>query len=197
MISKTTLSQVKKESKLVYYLIITFNKLLDKKAVRDLGKILAEANEYILMDWINENTLLEVNKRDDNDLNASGYDLITLDKLMKIQGKIRVDSMHLEQTRRKSIKNKDSSDTGHVAYSVGEADVYLISRPNRDDYANLGKWCYIAIPEEALIDPKNPNFLITSIPKKIWSKYVGITEQVLTEVYNKLVNKHEKILINS
>jgi hypothetical protein len=33
MISETTLSQVKKESKLVYYLIITFNKLLDKKAV--------------------------------------------------------------------------------------------------------------------------------------------------------------------
>jgi len=197
MISNNVLEQVKKEGKIEYYLIMALHKLLEQKQIRDLGKILAESNELIQMDWINNNTSLRVKKRDDKDLNASGYDLTTLDGLMTIQGKIRVSDIHLEQTRRKSKKNKDSSDTGHVAYSVGEADIYLFSRPNIDNYGDLYKWSYIAIPEYDLIDSKNPNYLITRVPKKIWSKYVGKAEKVLQETYEKKVNEYKKLLINS
>lgn len=196
MISKSTLKQVKKESKLVYYLIIAFSKLVEFKQLRELGKILAESNEYIQKDWINENTSLKVKKRDDNDLNASGYDLVTWDGAMKIQGKIRVSDFHLEQTRRKSKKNENSSDSGHVAYSVGEADVYLFSRPDKEQYDCMEKWSFIAIPEFELIDPNNPKYLITSVSKKIWSKYLGNTSKVLEEEYLKIVNKRKKTLIN-
>jgi hypothetical protein len=192
MISEHTLSLVKKENKLAYYLIIAFFKLVESKQLRDLGKILAESNEYIQKDWINENTSLKVKKRDDNNFNASGYDLITFDGLMKIQGKIRVGTLHLEQTRRKSKKNENSSNTGHVSYSKGEADIYLFSRPDKDEYSNLEKWEFIAIPEEVLVDPNNPNYLITTIPKKIWSKYVDQPNEVLENKYNKIVNNHKK-----
>jgi hypothetical protein len=197
MISEHTLNLVKKENKLVYYLIIAFFKLIELKQFRDLGKILAESNEYIQKDWINENTFLKVKKRDDSDLNGSGYDLITFDDLMRIQGKIRSGEFHLEQTRRKSKKNENSSVTGHVSYSVGEADVYLFSRPDKDEYSNLEKWSFIAIPEEVLIDPNNPEYLITNIPKKIWSKYLGCPSKVLEDEYTKIVNKHKKSLICS
>jgi hypothetical protein len=50
MISENTLKLIKKENKLVYYLIIAFFKLIELKKLRDLGKILAESNEYIQMD---------------------------------------------------------------------------------------------------------------------------------------------------
>lgn len=197
MISENTLKQLKKESKIIYYLVIAFLKLLDTKKLRDLGKLLAESNEYIQEDWINENTNLKVKKRQDDDLNASGFDLTTFDGLMKIQGKIRVDAIHLEQTRRKSKKNGDSSDTGHVAYSIGEADVYLFSRPDKDEYGNLNKWSFIAIPERELINPKNPQYLIPKVPKKIWGKYLGIAKETLESEYVKiLVNKHKNITIN-
>ena len=73
MISENTLKQLNKESKIVYYLVIAFLKLLESKKLRDLGKLLAESNEYIQEDWINENTNLKVKKRQDNDLNASGF----------------------------------------------------------------------------------------------------------------------------
>jgi hypothetical protein len=197
MISENTLKQLNKESKIVYYLVIAFLKLLESKKLRDLGKLLAESNEYIQEDWINENTNLKVKKRQDNDLNASGFDLTTFDEIMTIQGKIRVGTMHLEQTRRKSTKNEDSSDTGQVAYSVGEADVYLFSRPDKDEYGNIDKWSFIAIPQRDLIDLKNPKYLITNIPKKIWGKYVGNTKETLESEYLKiLVNKHKNIIIN-
>jgi hypothetical protein len=189
MISENTLKLIKKENKLVYYLIIAFFKLIELKKLRDLGKILAESNEYIQMDWINENTFLKIKKRDDNDLNGSGYDLITWDGLITIQGKIRSDKFHLEQTRRKSEKNKNSSVTGHVSYSVGEADIYLFSRPDTEDYGNIEKWSFIAIPERELIDPKNPNYLITSVPKKIWLNYLDKAKEVLESEYNKKVNR--------
>jgi hypothetical protein len=177
----------------LYYLWLSQEDLAKNIELRDLGKLFSDPNEHIQCDWINENTNLNVVKRNDfnSDSNASGYDLITTDNLLKIQSKLRANTLHLEQTRRKSQKNEFSSDTGHVRYSAGEADVYVFSRPDINDYLNINKWTYIAIPESALIDQNNPKYLIPRVPKSIWKKYINNTKQTLeTEYLNKkkLVN---------
>jgi hypothetical protein len=193
MLSNETLCQIKKESKIIYYLIVSFITILGKNDNRELGKILANANEDVQKDWINSNTILETKKRDDQDLNGSGFDLITVDNLLTINSKIRVNTLHLENTRRKSGKNKESSKNGHVAYSVGESDVYLFSRPKKDEYSNLNKWEFIAIPEKELIDPKNPKYLVTNVSKKLEKKYIGKTKETLENIYQEKLTKSKII----
>lgn len=152
--------------------------------LRDLGKLLAGPNEYIQRDYIHKTTSLKVKIRNDNNLNGDGFDLITEDGVLKIQSKLRAGpSMYLEQTRRKTKKNANSSHTGQATYSVGEADIYLFSRPNTDDYLNLEKWDFIAIPETALIDPKNSKYLLPRVPKIIWKNYVGKSKKILESTY--------------
>jgi hypothetical protein len=182
---KQVLDYLKINNPSVYYLWLSQKDLAKNTELRDLGKLFADPNEHIQRDWINQNTKLNVVKRDDfnSDANASGYDLITTDNILKIQSKLRATDIHLEQTRRKSIKNKNSSDTGHVRYSVGEADVYVFSRPDINDYLNIDKWEYIAIPESAIIDPKNPKYLRPRVPKSIWKKYIGNTKDILEKEY--------------
>lgn len=194
MITKNqVIDYLKKEEPTVYYLWKSQRDLAKNTELRDLGKLFADPNEYIQCDWINENTILNVVKRDDfnSDSNASGYDLITVDEVrLKIQSKLRAKSIHLEQTRRKSQKNEFSSDTGHVRYSAGEADVYVFSKPDVNDYLNISKWEYIAIPESALIDPDNPQYLIPRVPKKIWKNYVGKVKEILENEY---LNKKKQL----
>lgn len=192
MITEELLGKVKEQSPLFYYQCIALQKLLEKKQVRELGKLIAESNEYIQQDWINENTNVVVKRRDDDDKNGAGYDLESLDGILTIQGKVRSSDLHLEQTRRKSKKNLNSADTGHVAYSVGESDLYMFTRPNMDDYSNLSEWDFIVIPEKELIDPKNPNCLLTRIPKRIWKKYLGMAVQVINEEYTKKLTTIQK-----
>ena len=107
-----------------------------------------------------------------------------IDGKLKIQSKLRATSIHLEQTRRTSGKNTVKSSTGHVRYSVGEADVYMFSRPDVEDYINISKWEYIAIPEKELIDPSNPQYLLPRVNKSIWKKYIGKANEVLESAYN-------------
>lgn len=168
-----------------YYLHLSQKDLSINTELRDLGKLFADPNEHIQADWINENTSLSVKKRNDFlvNANAGGYDIITEDGKLKIQSKLRAGLIHLEQTRRKSQKHINSSSTGHVRYSVGEADVYVFSRPDITDYLNISKWEFIAIPERDLIDPKNPEYLLPRIGKSIWKKYVGKTAAVLENEY--------------
>ena len=184
---KEVFKWLKKNEPLVYYLTESQKSLSKDTNLRDLGKLFADPNEHIQKDWINENTKLNVEIRDDfnDDANASGYDLCTTDGVLKIQSKLRAVTLHLEQTRRKSIKNKNSSSTGHVRYSVGEADVYMFSRPDVDDYLNIGKWDYIAIPERYLTDEKNPKYLVPRVNKSIWKNFIGKTIGILEEEYDK------------
>jgi len=176
-----------KNNKGLYYLSKSMKSLSENIELRDMGKLFADPNEHIQKDWINNNTSLQVKLRDDfdSDANASGFDLITTDGELKIQSKLRAKDIHLEQTRRKSIKNKDSSDTGHVRYSMGEADVYVFSRPNIDDYMNIETWEYIAIPESELEDEKNPGYLVPRVNKSLWKNYVGKAQEVLEGEYEK------------
>ena len=183
---------VKMNRKIQKYFSIALNSLVEEKNWRDLGKIMAEPNEYIQRDWINDNTSLEVIKRDDfnGDPDASGYDLITIDGILKIQSKSRVDKLHLEQTRRKSGKNTiKENNTGHVRYGVDEADVFIFSRPNIDCYLNIKEWKYIVIPSWAIEDPNVPGYLYTTVPKKVWKKFQDNSEKRLEDIYESVSNR--------
>lgn len=186
---------LKKNKPSTYYLELSQTDLIKSSNVRDLGKMFAEPNEYIQRDWINENTSLKVSKREEiqHDANASGYDLITNDLILKLQSKVRFDTFHLEQTRRKSEKNKDSSNTGHVRYSMGEADVYIFSRPKSvEGYLEIDSWDFVAIPERALEDPNLPGYLLNSVPKRIWKQFIGKAKQVLESEYQRKLNKKDQ-----
>ena len=151
---------------LVEYQEIAMKRLMQEHNLRDLGKMFGDANEDIQCDWITKNTSFTALPRSDfdDDPDASGFDMMTADVYkIKIQSKIRVNGIHLEQTRRKSVKNDgDASSTGHVSYSTDEFDVLLVSRPlgNKasrldkyedtsrpvEEYAEVEKWDMIAIP---------------------------------------------------
>ena len=192
---------------LVEYQEIAMKRLMQERNLRDLGKMFGDANEDVQCDWIAKNTSFTALPRSDfdDDPDASGYDLKTQNGML-IQSKVRVKDIHLEQTRRKSVKNDgDASSTGHVSYSVDEFDVLLVSRPlgnkatKRDkyidtsrpieEYDDVEKWDMIAIPVKELADPKRPGFLRNNCPKGIWSKYVGRTVEVLEEVYESVSSR--------
>ena len=158
-----------------------FDNMIIEKDTRELGKFLAIANEYMQKEWINSNTSLKVMREaggNDGDKNGSGYDLISQYGL-RIQSKFRSSSFHLECTRRISQKNEGAaSSSGHVAYSAGEADVYLFTRPN-GNYSDVSKAELIAIPGQMLEDPKNPGFLRRNVPKSIIIQWIGKTKEVL------------------
>ena len=130
------------------YLENSMNRRIKEGNLRDLGKMFGDANEGLQWDWIAENTSFTALPRSDfdDDPDASGFDLLTTTALMRTQSKIRVNDIHLEQTRRKSSKHEgDASTTGHVSYSKGEFDVLLVSRPlgnkatKRDKYTDTSR----------------------------------------------------------
>lgn len=174
------------------YFEIGLKGLLRDKNYRDLGKLFAEANEYFQQDWINQYCNFEVEKRNDfdNNADASGYDLISINGKLKIQAKLRAKTIHLEQTRRKSGKNTIAeNNTGHVRYKVDELDVVLVSRPNLDEYDNMDKWELIALPTKDIEDPKTPGYCYANVPKSIWSKYIGRSKEILEEAYESVSSR--------
>jgi hypothetical protein len=189
------------------YIEISIKRLTADGNVRDLGKMFADSNENIQSDWIGLNTSFTALPRSDfnNDRDGGGFDLKTKNGKMRIQSKIRVHGIHLEQTRRKSAKNNgDASSTGHVSYSIDEFDVLLVSKPLGNiatstdtyvdtsrpitEYTNIEKWDMIAIPSRELEDPNRPGYLYNNVPKSVWKHYVGRAVEVLEMVYeSKLV----------
>lgn len=176
------------------YILQAVEGLVAKKNNRDLGKFFAESNEYFHIDWVNENCSFKVIKRDedenDTDVDESGYDIISYDKKLKIQSKIRATTVHLEQTKRKSGKNlRKENNTGHVRYNLNDFDVLLLSRPDVNNYVNMDNWNIIAIPIKNLEDPKTPGYCYANVPKKVWSKYLGKTVQTLESVYESVSSR--------
>jgi len=175
------------------YVDEAYKGMLKENDTRELGKFLAQANEYFQRDWINFNTSLHVTAEtlgNDNDKNRSGYDLLSLNKL-RIQSKFRSSTLHLECTRRISKKNTGSaSASGHVAYGVDEADVFVFTRPhgNYEDPENAE---ILAIPAKALEDPKHPGFLKRSVPKKVYKDYIGKAKEVLEELEREKQNERK------
>ena len=77
------------------------------------------------------------------------------------------------------MKNQGAaSKSGHVAYSVGECDVFCFTRPNGEFKTTEG-WEILAIPAVELEDPKNPGFIRKRVPKKIEREYAGRAQEVL------------------
>lgn len=160
---------------------------------REFGKLVQHGNEVFQRDWIEGNTSLKIATRDDGDVNESGYDHVTTQGL-RIQCKYRVSELHLENTRRHSKKNKGAaSKSGHTAYSVGEADVYVFTRPRDKNkealMAGVEGAELLAIPEYELEDPKNPGFLKTRVLKPLQEKYQGRAIEILERMNRKNANK--------
>ena len=184
------------------YLPLALKNLIRETNTRDVGKLLALPNEYYQRDTINEMDIgIKVFHRDDmsdeanfeQDPNESGYDLIT-EGGVKIQSKFRATSLHLETTRRNSQKNAGAaSSSGHVAYSMGETDVFILTVPSGGKPSKKGRSGediesfltipegseLIAFPESALEDPKAPGFIRRSIPVGIYKEYKGKLKEVL------------------
>lgn len=162
-----------------YYALKSIELMLEhsKQNLRDLGKVYAFGAELYVKDWLNDNVDLLNMTREHEDKNESGYDLIDTNKNFRVQCKIRSKEFHLEQTRRKSKKNENSSATGHVCYAVGECDVFVFIRPDAEDYGNINKWEIVVIPEYELHDSNNPNYLVPRIGKKITDKYRSLTKE--------------------
>ena len=179
-----------------YYVDIAFDTMIDSADTRELGKLLAIPNEYMQRDWINQNTSLVVHRRENAeecDGNQSGYDLLS-DGGLTINSKFRSKTIHLENTRRVSQKNiGNASRSGHVAYSLGECDVYCFTRPH-SDYRNTHAAELVAIPEVALEDPKNPGYLVRSVGKRVLNKWAGKTVQVL-EIAEQQKRNHKRVLL--
>ena len=173
------------------YIKIAFESLLKEGVKRDLGKFLSEPNEHIQRDWINKSQdRFSVLRRQDffesmDDINGGGFDLITTDKVLTMQAKFRGGKqMNLEQTRRASEKNIGAGlINGHVRYSLGESDVYIITNPN-NCYDKIDNWTFIAIPEIYLEDPKHKGYLYGTVPKKIIDKFSGKTIDTLFKCYD-------------
>ena len=173
------------------YIMIAFDALIKESNIRDLGKLLAEPNEHIQRDWINsvQDKFSVVRRQDlfentnEDDKNGGGFDLISTDKILTIQSKFRGSTLHMEQTRRASKKNIDYGlINGHVRYSLGESDVYMFTQPN-DDYKNIEKWSFIAIPETYLEDPKHKGFLYGKVPDHIINIFKNNTIETLLKCY--------------
>lgn len=169
------------------YITEAYEHMVESVETRELGKLLAQPNEYMQRDWINMHTSLTVWKDEggnDSDKNGSGYDLLSKGGL-RIQSKFRSSSFHLETTRRNSQKNQGAASTsGHVAYSVGEADIYCFTKPN-GNFLDPNEAEIIAIPEYALLDPKNPGFLRRSVGKALQREWEGKTRQTLEAMERK------------
>jgi hypothetical protein len=179
------------EGTLQYYHLMSYRSLVKEKNKRDLGKSLADANEYIQRDYLNKISPIKFMRREEYmneknmvDKNGMSWDLISVDKNVTItaQSKFRGSQLHLEQTRRSSEKNKDAYVNGHVRYSLGESDFYFFTLPH-DEYETHENWEYIAIPEKALEDPEKPGYLVSSVSMDIQNKYRGRVREVIETIY--------------
>jgi len=184
------------------YLEPTLNELIERNNIREFGKFVQQANEIAQQDWINKNTGLQLKRHIEltpsdldhiklkHDHNEGGWDMICMKTGIRIQSKYRGgQSIHLEQTRRVSDKNKGAaSRSGHVAYSAGEFDVLVVTRPSGPAHSVAPNTDFIIIPEKFLRDPKNPGFLVRAVPKGIEKEWARADKVALL---NKL--KAEKV----
>lgn len=189
------------EGTLEYYYLMSYQTLRKEKNKRDLGKSLADANEYIQRDYLNQLSPLQFMRREDymleknmTDKNGMSWDLIYEDDKVTITGqsKFRGAQLHLEQTRRSSEKNKDAYVNGHVRYSIGESDFYFFTLPH-EQYDTHENWEFLAIPEKELEDPERPGYIVGTVSMEIQNRYRNRVKEVIQTIYKqKLSNTEEK-----
>lgn len=142
------------------------NAIMDRKQHRDIGKVLAYVAEIHVNKWLSEKTGRHV-----KNVVGEPYDGKTDDDkhCVRNQIKFRMDTWHFETTRRNSKKNADTNSTGHVAYKNDEFDILAIFKPSAT-FGITGSTIR-CIPVSALVNPKKPDQLITSINSNIRKVY--------------------------
>jgi hypothetical protein len=157
------------------------NAIADPQQHRDIGKVLAYVVEEHVNNWISEKA-----GRPIKTVVGVPYDGVTDDTLPRVrnQVKFRMSDWHFETTRRNSKKNQDTNSTGHVAYRSDEFDVLAIFIPGPT--FGLSDGIIRCIPVSALISPKKPDQLVTSINQKIRKVYDNDakTLEVIRNAYN-------------
>jgi len=171
--------------------------MITENNTRDIGKARQAAAEYIVKKWINDNFDFHVGRRadfeqtvDDDDHNEGGWDLLEPATGMRIQVKYRGGKdIHLEQTRRHSVKNQgDAVATGHAVYSSGEFDVLVVVRPKRLSNTFCAEDDIIVIAETDLRNPKKEGFLLPRVGKRLEQKLrANDPKSVLTSCRNRLL----------
>lgn len=158
--------------------------LMDPTQHRDIGKLLAPCVEIYVNKWLCEKTKRSIRK-----VVNDAYDGQTDDDKLCIrhQTKFRMNTWHLETTRRNSRKNIDTNSTGHVAYRKTEFDVLVIFIPS-PIFGIHGSKIRI-IPCDALINPKKPDQLVTRINNSIRKLYDcdEKTEEMIRNIYQKFL----------
>ena len=162
--------------------------LVQSKNTREIGKARQHASEYLIQDYLEKNWKKVYRQEElvelegvDHDHNESGFDLYEPESKLKIQVKYRGgQSIHLEQTRRTSEKNKGlASESGHVVYSSGEFDVLIAIRPSAFRNEFLPEHDMVIIPEKELLDENKPGFLVKNVglvlERKLRKKYTDIS----------------------
>jgi hypothetical protein len=153
--------------------------IMDPKQHRDIGKVLAQASEIV-----STQKLSEAAGRPLKLVVGESFDSRTDDDkpLVRAQHKFRMGDWHFETTRRNSKKNEDTNGTGHVAYRASEFDVCTIMVPG-PHFGVTGSYIR-CIPTTALLNPKKPDQLVTSINAKTRKTYDN--EEKTREVINQL-----------
>jgi hypothetical protein len=154
--------------------------IMDPKQHRDIGKVLAYVSENHVNKW-----LCEKSGRSIKSVVGEPYDGKTDDSepLVRNQIKFRMGAWHFETTRRNSKKNADTNSTGHVAYKSDEFDIVAIFRPS--SIFGISGSTIRCIPVSALINPKKPDQLVTTINANIRKIYDcdEKTDEVIRTVY--------------
>ncbi len=156
------------------------NAILDPHQHRDIGKALANVAEIHVNKWLSEQS-----GRPIKSVVGVSYDGITDDDKPKVRNQIkfRMDAWHFETTRRNSQKNAETNSTGHVAYKKDEFDMVAIFKPG-PAFGITGSTIR-CIPVEALINPKKPDQLVTTITAPIRRIYdtPEKTQEVIQTLY--------------
>lgn len=154
--------------------------IMDPKQHRDIGKVLAQASEIVSMQKLS--TLAE---RPLTLVVGESYDSRTTDErpLVRAQHKFRMNDWHFETTRRNSKKNAETNGTGHVAYRSNEFDVCVIMTPG--PHFGITGSTIRCIPTQALVNPKKPDQLVTTIHAAIRKTYDNEdkTREVVKQLY--------------
>lgn len=155
--------------------------ILDPKQHRDIGKVLANVAEIHVNKWLSEQS-----ERPIKCIVGESYDGVTDDDKPKVRNQIkfRMDAWHFETTRRNSQKNAETNSTGHVAYKKDEFDMVAIFKPG-PAFGITGSTIR-CIPVTALINPKKPDQLVTTISAPIRRIYDNAdkTKEVIQTLYH-------------
>lgn len=187
------------------YICKSHKQMMLQRNSKEIGKIRAYATELIICDFLNKHAIrhdseymfihnddieqvadilhsLEV---DVQQVCQSGYDILAVNpsngSFKRIQVKHRNSNIHLETTRRNSIKNKGKNQSGHIAYSSDEFDFLIVVKGNFENDINIRNNIVI-FPSNVLNDVNNNNILVKSVSKKIEAMYKNLTEQMLHDV---------------